>query len=185
MRQNNSVHSLSYRVALGGIIGALCIICLFLTGVFPALYVVLTMLASALVYVMTIETSIYWGLVTYISVGLLSIIIVPNKDSSIIFLLFFGYYPLLRSWMERHKMKFLGFLLRFVIFNVAILALFWVSVYVFGSEELLDTLGDYGKYGGWILLGMANITFLCYDYVMESFPEIYQKRLKPRIFPKK
>ena len=42
---------------------------------------------------------------------------------------------------------------------------------------------DYGKYGGWILLGIANVMFFCYDFSMGSFPALYRRYLKPRISP--
>ena len=47
MRQppKESSQSLSYHIALGGIIAALCIACMFLTGVFPMFYLILPMLA--------------------------------------------------------------------------------------------------------------------------------------------
>ena len=51
-------------------------------------------------------------------------------------------------------------------------------------KALLDSLGDYGKYGGWILLGIANLMFLSYDYIMGAFPTVYRQHLKPRIFPR-
>lgn len=120
---------------------------MFLTGVFPMFYLILPMLASAFIYIMTLETGGYWGFLTYLSVGLLSVFVTPNKDASLAFLFFFGYFPLLRNGMERFRWKFLGFLLRLAVFNAAVLTFFWVSVYVLGMKELLESLGDYGKYG--------------------------------------
>ncbi len=64
------------------------------------------------------------------------------------------------------------------------LAFFYGSVYLLGADELLESLGDYGKYGGWVLLGIANVMFLSYDYIMGLFPTLYRQYLKPRIFPK-
>ena len=171
MRQppKESSQSLSYHIALGGIIAALCIACMFLTGVFPMFYLILPMLASAFIYIMTLETGGYWGFLTYLSVGLLSVFVTPNKDASLAFLFFFGYFPLLRNGMERFRWKFLGFLLRLAVFNAAVLTFFWVSVYVLGMKELLESLGDYGKYGGWILLDFSSV-------VIHVFMEESRKR---------
>ena len=52
------------------------------------------------------------------------------------------------------------------------------------KKELLESLGDYGKYGGWILLGIANVMFFCYDFSMGNFPVLYRRYLKPRISPR-
>lgn len=109
MRQHKeSAQSLSYHIALGGIIAALCIACMFLTGVFPMFYLILPMLASAFIYIMVLETSGYWGFLTYLSVGLLSIFVTPNKDASLAFLFFFGYFPLLRHLMEPLSLEVRG-----------------------------------------------------------------------------
>ncbi len=183
MKSKESTQSVSYRTALGGIIAALCLVCMFLTGVFPMFYLILPMAASALIYIMVIETGVYWGILTYISVGLLSIFITPNKDASLAFLLFFGYYPLLRPKMDRLRWKALTLLIRFLLFNAGVMAFFGISVYILGMKELLESLGDYGKYGGWILLGIANMMFLCYDFTMGNFPALYRQHLKPRISP--
>lgn len=183
MKTHNSFHTDSYRIALGGIIAALCVVCMFLTGVFPMFYLILPMLASALIYVMVIETGIGWGWMTYLSVGFLSFFITPNKDATLVFMLFFGYYPLLRARTNRTHWKVLTWILRLLIFNAAVLAFVGISIYLLGMEELLESMGDYGKYGGLILWGMANVMFLCYDFSMGNFPMLYRQYLKPRISP--
>lgn len=185
MEKKRSTQSFSYRIALGGIIASLCMLCMFLTGVIPMFYLLLPMAASGLIYTMALETSTYWGFLTYVAVGVLSIFITPNKDAALVFLLFFGYYPLLRPKMDKSRLRFFSFLLRLALFNAAVLVFFWGSVYLLGADELLESLGDYGKYGGWILLGIANLMFLSYDYIMGAFPTIYRRHLKTRIFPKR
>ena len=44
-REGTAIDRISYRVALGGIVSAFCLMGMFLTGVFPLLYLVLPMLA--------------------------------------------------------------------------------------------------------------------------------------------
>ena len=78
MIQKHSAQSYSYRIALGGIIASLCMLCMFLTGVFPMFYLILPMLASGLIFLMALETSTYWGFLTYISVGLLSVFVTDS-----------------------------------------------------------------------------------------------------------
>ncbi len=185
MEKKNSTGSYSYRIALGGIIASLCMMSMFLTGVIPMFYLLLPMICSGLIAIMAIETSPYWGFLTYVSVGLLSIFVTPNKDAALVFILFFGYYPLLRPILERLHMPPLAFLIRLAVFNAAVLVFFYGSIYLLGADELLESLGRYGKYGGWIMLGIANVMFLSYDYLISIFPSAYRKVLKPRIFPKR
>ncbi|MCD7959829.1 MAG: hypothetical protein LUF89_10265 [Ruminococcus sp.] len=185
MEKKYSAQSYSYRIALGGIIASMCMMCMFLTGVIPMLYLLLPMATSGLIYIMALETSPHWGLMTYISVGLLSIFVTPNKDASLVFILFFGYYPLLCPILKRLHCPPLAFLIRMAIFNAAVLVFFYGSIYLLGADELWDSLGKYGKYGGYILLGIANVMFVSYDYLIGIFPTAYNRVLKPRIFPTK
>lgn len=178
--QKHNVQTVSYRIALGGIITALCLICMFLTGVVPMFYLILPMIASVLIYIMAMETTVSWGGMTFVSVGLLSLFITPNKDAGIVFMLFFGYYPLLRMLTTRVP-GWLSFLLRLGIFNGAVLIFYYFLVFAMGAEELVESIGDYGKYGAEILLAICNIMFVSYDYIMGVFPEVYRKKLKPRL----
>lgn len=184
MGKKHAAQSYSYRIALGGIIAALCMLGMFLSGVIPMLYLLLPMMCSGLICIMAMETSPAWGILTYVSVGLLSIFITPNKDAALVFILFFGYYPLLRPVLRERFPGPLAFLLCLGVFNAAVFAFFYGAIYILGAEELWESLGRFGRYGGYILLGIANVMFWSYDYLMGIFPEAYQKGLKPRIFPR-
>ena len=161
--------SISYRVALGGIIASLCLLAMFLTGVIPIFYILLPMIAGLLLSIMVTETGTRWALLTYLSVGVLSLFMTPNKDAAMIFLLFFGHYPIL---------------LKLLLFNGCMLAYFGIMVYVLGIHDLLEQMGEFGRYGAWMLLGTANMMFLCYDYTMKNSTVLYERYLKPKIYPK-
>lgn len=54
----NDSRNLSSRVALGGIVAALCIVIMFLTGVLPALYIAAPMAAGLLMIILVEEVSV-------------------------------------------------------------------------------------------------------------------------------
>ena len=64
--------NISYRVALGGIVSALCLFAMFLTGVFPVLYLVLPMIAGSLITIISTEINPKWAFLTYVSVSIAS-----------------------------------------------------------------------------------------------------------------
>ena len=92
---------ISYRVALGGIITALCLLLMFLTGVMPLLYLALPMVAGALLLIIVSEIGTGWAVLTYAAVSLLSIFVTFDKEAALIFILFFGHYPILRQQLEK------------------------------------------------------------------------------------
>ena len=174
------MRSISYRVALGRIVSALCLVTMFLAGVIPALYLVLPMAAGILMMIISAEVSKSWALLTYISVSLLSMFITFDKEAALIFIMLFGHYPILRLYTEKIPLKGLRMALRTAIFNVCVIAYYYVTVYIFGLDQMADELSDYGRYGAYVMLGLANILFLLYDLNLDSIYRIYLKRLAPK-----
>lgn len=175
------MRDISYRVALGGIVSALCLVTMFLAGVLPALYIVLPMIAGVLMMIIAEEVSKSWALLTYIAVSILAMFITFDKEAALLFILIFGHYPILRLYTEKLPLKWLRRLVRLLIFNACVIAYFYVTVYIFGLDEMLDEFDDYGRYGAYIMLGMANIIFVLYDLNLDNIHRRYKKRLAVKL----
>jgi hypothetical protein len=173
--------SISYRIALGGTLASMCLLSQFLTGIFPTFYLIMPMVCGLLVTIMAAETSGWWGFLMYLAVSVLSLFVTPNKESALIFILFFGHYPLIRPYLYKLRCPPLIFLAKLLLYNVCILAYFFLTVYLFGMDALLDEMGEFGKYGAIFLLGTVNVMFVSYDYLMHIAMELYWKRLHPKI----
>lgn len=175
---------ISYRVALGGIVSALCLVTMFLAGILPALYLVLPMIAGVLMMIIAVEVSKGWALLTYISVSILSLFITFDKEAALVFIILFGHYPILRLYTNKLP-KLLRTVSRFVIFNVCAILFFIVTVYLFGFEQMLEEFDDFGKYGGLIMLGICNIIFILYDINLDNFYRIYRLKMMPKFRKKR
>ena len=178
------MRDISYRVALGGIVSALCLVTMFLAGVIPALYLVLPMVAGVLMMIIAEEVSKGWAWLTYISVGLLSLFVTFDKEAALIFIMLFGHYPIVRMYLGRIPLRALRAAVKLIVFNACVLAYFYITVYIFGLDQMLDEMGDFGRYGGYIMLVLVNIVFWLYDLNLDSVHSIYKKRLAPK-FKKK
>lgn len=174
-------HSISYQVALGGTLASFCLLALFITGVLPMFYLLMPMLCSVLVMVMAAATSSYWACIMYLAVGVLSLFITPNKDASLIFILFFGHYPLLRPFFNRIHPMFLRVLIKLVIFNVCIGCYLALIIALFGLDTFLESTGDFGKYSIAVLLCMMNVMFLCFDFSLGNAIQLYYKKMQPKL----
>ena len=91
----------SMRVAFGGIIAAVDLVLLFLTGLFPMGTLALPALAGVLLLAVRIEVSAPWAAITYGMVAVLSFFLSPDKQAYALFTVFFGYYPVLKYTLER------------------------------------------------------------------------------------
>lgn len=174
------MRNISYRVALGGIVSALCLVTMFLAGIMPALYLLLPMIAGVLMMIIAVEVNTPWALLTYIAVSLLSLLITADKEAALIFILLFGHYPILRFYIQRIKLRIPRLIVKFAVCNVCVLAYFYITVYVFGLKEMLEEFDDLGRYGAYIMLALANVIFILYDFNLDLCYTTYRKRLMPK-----
>lgn len=171
----------SYMVALGGIVSSLCLFAMFLTGVFPFLYLALPMAAGALLTIICTEVNKRWAFLTYLSVSVISILFTFDKEAALIFILLFGHYPILKQIIEKINSKLIRFIIKLLVYNICAAADFLASVYLLGIKDLLNDVNKYGKYGLLALLIITNIIFLLYDYSLTGFNRAYIHWLKPKI----
>lgn len=178
------MRDISYRVALGGIVSALCLVTMFLSGILPALYLLLPMIAGIFLMIIAAEVNNSWALLTYIAVSLLSLIITFDKEAALIFVMFFGHYPILRSYIGKIPLKAPRRIIKLAVFNICIIAFFYTTVYLFGLSQMLEEFDELGRYGAWIMLGIANVIFVLYDLNLDVMYGLYHKKIMPK-FKKK
>jgi hypothetical protein len=158
---------------------------MFLTGVFPPLGMALPLYAGLLIYVVLDELGIKWAVLTYAAVSILSFFITPNKDSSIYFAVFFGSYPILKFVFENIKGKTFQFLAKILTFNIIVITAVTVTIYLFDMNNFFEDFDFLGKYVVPILLIIANIFFLLYDFTLGAILESYVKWFKPTFLKNK
>ncbi|MDE5583764.1 MAG: hypothetical protein K2J08_08665 [Ruminococcus sp.] len=179
------MRDISYRVALGGIVTALCIGAMFFAGIIPALYLVLPMIAGVFMMIIATEISIGWAFLTYMAVSILSFFVTFDKEASLIFIMLFGHYPVIRFYLKKINVRFLRYTIKFLIFNLCAVAYFYMTVYVFGLDQMLDEMGELGRYGSYIMLFLCNVIFVLYDINLDLCYNIYKIRLMPKLRRKK
>lgn len=179
------MRDISYRVALGGIVSALCLVTMFMAGILPALYIVLPMIAGILMMIIAVEVSKGWAFLTYLSVSLLSLLITFDKEAALLFILLFGHYPILRMYIQKIRLRIIRNIIKLAIFNACVLIYFYVTVYIFGLVQMLDEFNDIGRYGGYIMLGFSNIVFVMYDLNLDVCFNVYRKKMMPKFRKKR
>lgn len=168
---------ISYRVALGGIVTALCLLTMLMTGVFPILYIAAPMVAGVLLVILVEEVSTGWALLTYVATGLLSIFVTPDKEATLMFVLFFGYYPLLRPKMIRFSSRMLRLFLKIALYQAFLVADYLLTVYVLGMPT-------FDEFAPWVLPLLdvaATVVFLLYDSLLDGLTAFYQQVVRRRL----
>ena len=171
---------LSERVALGGIVASLCIVLMFMSGVMPVLYIAAPMMAGMLMIILAEEVSVPWAWLTYTAVSLLSMIISFDKEAALMFVLFFGYYPILRPSLTKIRLRTARLLCKLVLYNLFLAADVLTTIYVLG----LPSFDDYSR-AMMITLGvLANLLFLSYDLLLSRMRWFYRKYFVRRVLGK-
>lgn len=174
----------SFKITLGGIVSALSLIFMFFTGIMPIFAYTLPALAGAFLIVIVIELGKKWAFITYASVGLLSFFLTPDKEAPVLFVMFLGYYPIIKSYLEKIKFRPLEWLLKIGLFNLAILISYKIIISLFRMKELIEEFNEFGKYSMLIFLVLANIAFVLYDIALTGAISTYINTFRPRIFRK-
>ena len=170
----------SYRVALGGIVASLCLTVMILTGIVPALYIAAPMVAGMMMIILAEEVSESWGWLTYLAVSLLTLLMNPDNEAALMFVLFFGYYPLLRPRYDRLKIRWLRLLLKLLHYNAFLVTDYLITVYVLGLPTFEDTLP--WMYAG--LIAVSNLIFLGYDRLLGNVRAFYRTYLVKKVLKK-
>lgn len=174
----------SGKVALGAMLTALSVVVLMPTALEVLVYA-LPALASAFVVFATIEMGRKWAFAVYVSSSIVGLIVVPNKEGVILFAAFFGYYPILKAFVESKCRKVTEYLIKLAVFNVTMVGAYLLMIYVFGMpyDELMDFGTDFGRfarYAPWILLALGNIIFLIFDKGLTGWITYYIVALQKR-----
>lgn len=161
--------------ALGGVISALSVFIMFLSGIFPFLTYVIPVFSGLLIIVLVREVDLKWAFFVYCAVSILSLLMVADKESAVMYACFFGYYPIAKDIIEAHLKTPFSQLAKFLLFNVAIVLGYVAIIYVFGIP--IEDMDEFGKYTPLVLLALGNLVFVVYDMLIRNLNFLYVKKL--------
>lgn len=167
------------KLALCGVIAALSTVVLFLTGVLPTATVALPAAAGVLLIPVVAECGTGWGFGAYAVCGALAFLSAPDREAALIYVLFFGYYPVLFGLLEKLGSPVLRWATKLLVFNAAAAAEGLLAVYVLGIPW--ENIGFLGQATLPVLLVLANVVFVLYDYVLRGFIRLYYQRVQERV----
>ena len=175
------MQNISYKIALGGILSSLCLLCMFLTGVFPVLYITLPMIAGVLMMIMSVEITPSWAYLTFFATGILSVFVTFDKEAALLYIMLFGHYPVTRQFIEKIRLPFVRLAVKLIIFNTCVLSEFYLAVSFLGITEFYEQLTEKGKPAAAGIIILVNFICLIYDRSLDSMLIIYNQKIKPKL----
>lgn len=170
------------NTAVCGLMTALSVVLMMLTTLIPVFMYVIPIVTGIIVLFVADVSNKKWGAGVYFSTAFLSILLITDKEAALTYALFFGYFPLIKESIEKLP-KALAWILKIVLFNIAAVGIGVISFYVFGISG--DEYDEFGKFTIPILLIMANVAFVLYDFCLTKnrfllirFSEKFEKMIK-------
>ncbi len=162
------------RLALGGICLALTIVFMFAGSIVPGIELTLFAISSLFTAVMILETDVRGGLILFAGASILGLILVPNKVAALPYVFFFGYYGILKFYIEK---------LPKAVLQITVKVLFFAAVMcagLLGFRELLFAGIDLPNAPAAVLIIGGVVILTLYDYIYTLIINFYIHRIKNR-----
>ncbi len=150
------------QMALGGVLAALAVVIMCLGGMlWLATFVcpVICCLMLKIVYALC-GRRVAWA--WYGAVSFLCVLLSPDKEAAAVFA-FFGYYPILKPWLDKRKLHILW---KTLFFNLSAFIMYALLIKLFSMEYLASEFADMGAVLLIVTLAMANVLFWMLDRIL-------------------
>lgn len=149
-------------IAKGGLFTAISVILIYLSTIIPVNKFYLLAVASCIIPLSVITTSLRNALVIYFATSLLSLVICGLRNTVVAYIVFFGLYGIVKYYIERIRKAYLEIILKLVFFNMT-LALLFLAYKLFFPNLINVYIPLY------VLIIGAQIVFLVFDYILTMF----------------
>jgi hypothetical protein len=150
------------KIALGGLMAALAMVIMCLGGRVPFATFVCPMLCCMITKLVLSMCGKRIAWAWYGAVAILSVLMAPDKEAAAVFV-FLGYYPIVKPWMDKLKLSWLW---KGLLFNCAILLMYWLLIHILGLSEIANDYEEAGTVITVVMLLLGNVTFFMLDLVL-------------------
>jgi len=149
-------------MALGGVLAALAVVIMSMGTLIPVATYVCPMLCALLLKMVVLTCGGRIGWAWFGAVALLSLLLAPDKEAAAVFACI-GYYPIVKPALDKRKLPWLW---KGLLFNAAILLMYWLLMHLFGLERIAAELEGLSIVMTAVLLILGNLTFFLLDRLL-------------------
>lgn len=151
---------------------------IMLLSYFPYLTYAIPAFAGLFIMAVVIEYGNKWAFGSYLA-SLLPILLFAEPECKLLYLMLFGYYPIIKAISEKIRKPFIEWVIKITVFNIAVLLSYLLFARIFGIS--LDDFNEFGKYGALVFLLIGNAVFVLYDIAVSRMAMFYLYVIKPKI----
>ncbi|GIM30691.1 hypothetical protein CPJCM30710_33570 [Clostridium polyendosporum] len=158
------------NITKGGLFVAITVVFLYIASVIPTNKLSLLTLASVIIPISVITTSISNSFIVYLAASITSLMVI-NKTIALSYVIFFGLYGFIKHYTEKINNLFLEITLKFIFFNLCFFILYTFYKTFFIKQIPLKI--------PFIFVTLAvQAIFLIFDYVLTLIISYFYNRLK-------
>ena len=150
------------------------LIFLYLSAILPTGRIALLFLSSIFVAGLLVEDQPGLAILSFIMVGGLGLLLVPNLLMVLPYVLLFGHYGIGKYYFEKIRDKVVSFVLKLLYFNVGLVAIYFLAGEIFFGQ-LLKTVPL------WLLVVLAQIAFVIFDFLYSRVVLLYEHTIRPKL----
>ena len=161
------------KLAICSALSALGVVTLILGSLFGVLDISMAVIASLFAIIAVIEYGGSAPWLVFAVTSVLSLMIMPQNSSAWMYMLFFGYYAIIKEKLERRN-KILSWVFKELIFNAALAAIFVIGkllLYKNTSEPLIIYIA---------LIALCEMVFPIYDIALTRLISMYVYKIRNR-----
>ncbi|EOD01374.1 hypothetical protein [Caldisalinibacter kiritimatiensis] len=164
-------NSAAKKIALGGIITLLTLSCLYLVSILPTNKIFFFWLSTIFIAFIVIEIGVSTAVLSFFAVSILGFLIIPNKLVLLPYTIYFGYYGVVKYYIEKINNLLLEWVIKIILFNVATYVIFYISNNILFNNIIV-------KFDIRLFIVVLQIGFLVYDYFYSIMIKYYKFRLR-------
>ena len=169
----------SVKTAFCGIAAALSLALMFAGSLLSVFAYAVPMFLGVVVFMINKTFGKGYAFYVFLAVAILSMLFVPDKETALMYALFFGYYPIVKQIIEKIKVIILPFILKLLLFNFSVFIIEFLCVKVFGIPFFDD--GVFSKSILILFVAAMNLCFIIYERFLKNFKILYERKIEPKI----
>lgn len=170
----NDRRKTTLRLTLSAIICALSVVLLWLGGLIQILDLSVAVIVSMLVVFAVIELRGKYPYLIYVGTSVLSFLLLPVNSAAMTYVLFAGYYPIIKALLEKHLPQWAAWTVKMLVFAAGAAGILLISEYVL-------LLPMEWLWAHWYVLFALPPLFVLYDIVMTRMISAYLFRWRARL----
>jgi hypothetical protein len=161
------------KLATAAMMAAVSVVMIYIAGVVPTMKLSLVAIAGVAAALTVAQSGPVYGLMTYGASAILALLLAPA--SAWMYVVFFGWYPAVKCWVERIDRRWVEWVLKFAAFNAAFFCLWFLLPAV-----LADVIPKIAQMFWPLFLG-ANAAFAVYDVGLSGILSYFITKILPKI----